>query len=322
LRDFGGEKRVVREQTNDIMKKPNMLRVLLTTVLMLALVAAPWSACGQAKPAAAPPEEHLKVEQGSIWVRQPGEAWVRSGDATVGNAVKALRGVYPEITFAVDPRVAAVPVTDLLIRANQPSTDLEALRTACGGRFDLGDSPIDPSGQQSSLYQLVYNNATVLDPSKKEDRDIECFSLNGYLDWRFKDQETKHEQQEQEAMKSINLLQSMIMQTISDFDGDIKMPHFQFYPEAQLLIVTGSDRAIEIASKVIHALPGEERLFGNGYDGGKFRGQIGTLQDPLKSQGMKPDSALGATTSKGGVRPPAAETNPNASYSPVPTSKN
>jgi len=313
------------------MKKPYMHRVLLTTVLIVTFVLASRSAHDQAKPVnpaallgagAAPPEEHLKVENGSIWVRQPGESWVRGGDATVGNAVKALRSVYPEITFAVDPRVAAVPVTDLLIRANQPNTDLEALRTACGGRFDLSGGLIDPSGQPSSLYQLVDNNLTEQNSSKKEDRNIECFNLTGYLERRFKANDVRPAQQAGEALRMVDQLKEIINQTISDFDGDIKMPQFQFYDSAQLLIVTGSNRAIAIAAKVIRALPGEEGLFGNLYDGGNFHSLGRRLPDqPMGSQGMQPDSALDPSAINGGAGSPAAQTIPNASYSPVPATK-
>jgi hypothetical protein len=271
LQDLAGEKRVVRGQTKDIMKKPDMPRVLMTTALTTAFALASWTAHGQAATINsrqaigipdsenAPPEEHLKVENGFIWARQPGEAWVREGEATIGNAVKALRGIYPQITFAVDPRVATLPVTDLLIRANEAKTDLDALRTACGSRFDLGGGEMDVSGQPNSLYALVYNSATEANPAKREDRNIECFNLTGYLERIAKHEDNKKgEQPEKPVDQAVDQLQQIIKSTIADFDSTINPPHFQFYAQAQLLIVTGSRRGIEVAGKVIRALPGQQ----------------------------------------------------------------
>jgi hypothetical protein len=266
------------------MKKPNMIRVLVTTVSMAVFALAPWPANGQAttiNPApsfgattTAPHEEHLKVESGNIWIRQPGQDWVSTyGTPTVGHAVKALRTLYPDATFAVDPRVAELRFTDLIVRANDPKTDLQALCTACGGRFNLGGGP-------NSLYTLQYNSSTESTPTKKEDRDIECFNLTGYLERITKPQDVKQQQQtdqakeqaqdlrQQQTHEAIDELQTIIGKTINDFDDTIAPPHFQFYPQAQLLIVTGSRRAIEVAAKVIHALPGQQGFFGNAAGGG------------------------------------------------------
>jgi hypothetical protein len=318
LRDLGGEKRVVREQSNDIMKKLNMLRVLVATISMAAFVLGPWPAHGQAasvnpaeakessgtQSATAPREEHLKVEHDVVFFRLPGKPWNNGQNpATVGNAVKALRALYPDATFAVDPHVAELPLTDLIVRANEPTTDLWALRTACGDGFDIG------SEEPNSLYMLQRNKMTDVDPSKKEDRDIECFSLNGYLDWRFKDQETKHEQQEEEAAKAVDQLQAIILQTIGGFDGDIKMPQFQFYRQAQLLIVTGSNRAIAIAAKVIYALPGQRNPFGSVWNARNSFDRQPNFRE------IQPDNAFGPAAKMGGALP-ATSTLPNSTYNP------
>jgi hypothetical protein len=256
------------------MKKPTMLRVLVTTALMAAFALAPWPTFGQST-AIAPSDEHLKVENGDIWIRNPGQPYAAVGPATVGNAVKALRKLYVNATFAVDPRVAELPLTDLVVRANEPITDLAALRTACGGRFNLGVEP-------NSLYTLQRNNSTDLDPSKKEDRNIECFNLTGYLGRIITPEDEKNQQTDeakaqakdkraQQTREAVDQLKSIIADTIKDFDATIGEPHFQFYGQAQLLIVTGSHRAIEIAAKVIHALPGQPAFFGKSDESGNFR---------------------------------------------------
>jgi len=265
------------------MKKPNMLRVFVTTASMAAFVLAPWPAHGQEasvepphakEKAAGPLVEHLKVEHGAVFFRWPGKAW-NNGDtpATVGTAVKALRALYPDDTFAVDPRVAELPLTDLVIRANEPDTDLWALRTACGGGFDLGGAP--------SLHLLQHNKYTEFNASKREVRNIECFNLTGYFGRIISPEDPKKQQQTDQAKdqakderqrhtdEAIDKLQDIIKNTIADFDPTIAPPHFQFYPQAQLLIVTRSQRAIEVAAKVIHALPGQQspvgRVFGLNY---------------------------------------------------------
>jgi hypothetical protein len=322
---LGGEKRVVRGQTNDIMKTPNMLRVLVTTVSIAAFVLAPCPAYSQttqanpaapieklaaqggAQSAATPPEEHLKVENGSVFVRRyAGQAWVSDNDATVGGAAKALRDIYPDITFAVDPRVADVPVTDILIRSDQPGTDLEALRTACGGRFDLDTGPIDVvSGRPSSLYRLVCNDLTEQSASKREDRNIECFNLTGYLEQTAKDQEAKQHSHFADGV-TVAELQEIIKSTIADFDSAISPPHFQFYPQAQLLIVTGSHRAIEIAAKVIQALPGQPPLMGNMTDFGGYWDSL------WKNRAGQPGYPVDAGALSGTARPPKTESVSNA----------
>jgi hypothetical protein len=251
-----------------IMKKPTTFRILVTTTLMAALALVPWHVYGQQAPAATPTEgaqataplvEHLKVENGNILSRRA-SGWSTHGAATVGNAVKALRELYPNVTFAVDPRVAEVDLSDLIVRANNPITDLTALRTACGGRFSVHAEP-------NGLYTLECNAATEVNPPSKTDRQIECFSLTGYLRSEMvldKDGVKKSSglatTAEADALaakrdEAIMHLREMITESIHDFDPSISQPNFRFYGDAEMLIVIGSERAIEVAGKVIQALP-------------------------------------------------------------------
>ncbi len=271
-----------------------MFRILVITVSMAVVALAPWPACGQQTPAAAPPggavltaplDEHLKVEGHAIFVKLPGQAWDRgSAPATMGHAVKALRALYPNATFAIDPRVAEVPVTDLIIRADDPMTDLEALHTACGGRFSIVHRPniASASGvaEQNPLYSIVYNNATDVKPSTGEDRQIECFSLSGYLHKEKALDEANTNSGLGGGMmgpnntsRAVSGLQEIIQKSIADFDPSISQPHFQFYSDADMLIVIGSGTGIDIAAKVIRALPGQQVNNGNGWGGGNNFGQ-------------------------------------------------
>jgi hypothetical protein len=296
-----------------IMKKFNMPKGLWTIAFMTAFTLAASPTYGQVAAATAEPArasaagpivEHLKVENGSIWIRPPGQAMVDTHQAPdVGHAVKTLQTLYPDVTFAVDPRVAKVALADVIIRANDPMTDLAALCTASGDRFSVRQEP-------NSLYTLECNNFTDADP-KNEDRTIECFNLTGYIGAIIPSEDGK-EQPKTEADKdhardlrrvqtsdALAELQEIINRTIADFDNTIKEPHFRFYPQAQLLIVTGSHRAIEVAAKVIHALPGQQWGHGNA-SWGRNIGDQDPMQERQQSDAMSGRGPLippGTTTS-------------------------
>jgi hypothetical protein len=309
------------------MKKPNMFRVLVTTVSLAAFALGSSPSLGQQTPAAIPQggavatlaspslDEHLKVEGHAIFVKLPGQAWDRgSAPASMGHAVKVLRELYPNATFAIDPRVADVPVTDLIIRADDPMTDLEALRTSTGGRFSIVHEPnfASASGgaEQNPLYSVVYNNATDTKPSTAEDHQIECFNLTRYLEREKglnKDDTNTNKAQSgafgggmsgpspaaQAVAEAIARLQDIIQKSISDFDPSISQPHFQFYADAQMLIVIGPERTIEVAAKVIRALPGQDTLTGNFFGGG---GYSADRQHENRILMQQMNSASGTTT--------------------------
>jgi hypothetical protein len=244
-----------------------MIKIFFTMASIASWAFVPEPGFGQqAQPAAvvglkAPREEHLKIEEGVIWIKKPGENWVNTHDApTVGNASKALRLLYPDDMFAVDPLVAEVPISDLIIRANDARTDLEALRTACSGKFTFGEGP-------NSLYTLNADSRAMADLSKSEDHSIQCFNLSGYLERTAKLHPLKDQDQARaQTQETVADLKQIIASTINDFDSTIVAPRFQFYAQAQLLIVTGSHRAIDVAAKVIRALPGQQNFWSYGRD--------------------------------------------------------
>ena len=299
------------------MKKPNMVRVLLTTTSLAIFALASSPALGQQTPAAAPPggalatpqlTEHLKVENGGVWVKS-GAGWLQRGADNMSGAVKALREIYPNATFAIDPKVADVLVTDLIIRADDPMTDLAALCTSSGGRFSIvHQSSLNP------LYSIVPNNATDVKPPTGEDRQIECFNLTRYLEREGvlgKDETNANKGQgagigamfggTTPAAQAVARLQEIIQKSIGDFDPSISQPHFQFYADAQMLIVIGPERAIDVAGKVIQALPGQENWRGNFSGSGTFR-EDGRRENRILMQQM--NAAAGTSLPAGGASPP------------------
>jgi hypothetical protein len=260
------------------MKKHNMFGVLVTTVLTATLALAAWAACGQdthpgPAPSAAeavfgggPRQGSWKVDGDQIWIMimRPGQksTWTGLGEANVHNAVKALTELYPNVTFAMDPRVAEKRVGELIDRVNDPLSDLNALRVASGNAFDIRSG-----GMSDLLFMLEPNSSTLAAATPKpEDRTVECFNLTGYLQpmstldkaaqgrgngggnpMAFLDSHTD---------KTIAYLKDIIRHAITDLEPSMQQPHFQFYADGGLLIVTGSKRAIDVAAKVIYALPG------------------------------------------------------------------
>ena len=286
-----------------------MYRIFVTMVSMAAFALASLPARGQAQAIQAVPGgneplvEHLKVQDGIVFKRLPGASTngVDCGPAKLGNAVKVLRELYPKATFAMDPRVAAVPLADVMVRADDPTTDLEALRTTCGGRFEF-------RYQQKGLFTLEYTKYTDLNPSTGEDRSIECFNLTGYLEReKAKSADGANKNKGQgggtTAMSGeligqvVGGLQEIIQKSIADFDPSIGQPHFQFYPDAQLLIVIGPERAIDVAAKVIHALPGQRTYWGEPNGGGNyFRRQRDNQELRADPTLMKDDAAQNVLT--------------------------
>ena len=199
------------------------------------------------------PVEHLKVERSGVFERLPNEDWKQVGPATVGSAIKALEDIYPQATIAMDPKLADVPLADLKVRASDPAGDLEALRAACGSQFEL-----DASRRGMSLFTLTANGFFErAQAAAARTRQIQVCSLAGYLEQRPKD--TKED-------SAVDQLQQVINETIGDLDGTIPQPKFRFHADAKLLVVIGTPQAIDVAAKVINALPGQQG-FGFHYGG-------------------------------------------------------
>jgi hypothetical protein len=303
------------------MKTHNMFGVLVTTVSITILALAAWPARGQNVKEIAKLDsfsEHLRVEGGMVWSRKPGQPWDNPQEATVGNAVKKLGELYPDATFAVDPQVAVVAVTDLVVRSQDPKIDLQALAAACGGKFDFRQNGTP------TLFILEPNNRTFSRaPSKTEDRSLECFNLTGYLLPMIAQDNSAPSgavagpvSSESHTQKAVAQLQEIIQKSITDLDPSMKQPHFKFYSEGQLLVVIGPQQALEVAEIIIRALPGQQAPPANhaeGADLNDYKRAMRDFQKDFREAQMYMKSLKAAEADSNASKPPPApvpENNP------------
>src|SRR5207253_2133873 len=63
---------------------------------------------------------------------------------------------------------------------------------------------------------------------------------------------------ETRAQESLAQIQHIIAETMSALHpGNDEVPKFQFHPGASILVVIGSREAVDVARKVVNALPGQ-----------------------------------------------------------------
>jgi hypothetical protein len=204
----------------------------------------------------------LKIEEGQL---------IRAGtkvDATLANVVDALRDRYTEANIIFSPGLAKLKVGDLKLRAGWLGEELQAVRVASGEKFEV-ETPGGPAPQQidpttslplaaaRSINAGLFVLRQSVPPAQRH-RVVEAFNIGPYLDWlrlQPKDGNSKGKEDDYGPQE----LKMIIMDTIGGFtnDGDTAdRPVFQYHPGASLLIVIGNTDAVEIARKIVNALPG------------------------------------------------------------------
>jgi hypothetical protein len=187
-------------------------------------------------------------------------------EATLGNVVDALRDQYTEANIVLAPGLAKLKVADLKLRAGRVMDELEGLRVATGGKFEIqGPSmsaqlvdqntglPVGGTKPNAGLFVLRDPR-----PTGPTERTVEAFNIGPYLTWlRMKPNEGAQKRSaEDQALDEIG---QIIQQTISDFkgdSGDADRPTWQYHRGATLLVVIGNIESVEIARKIVNALPG------------------------------------------------------------------
>jgi hypothetical protein len=84
---------------------------------------------------------------------------------------------------------------------------------------------------------------------------VEAFNIGPYLEWLHHRPDGTKEQDEQ----GVDEIQIMISDTLSAFKGESnggEQPAFRYHRGANLLVVVGNIDSVEIARKIVSALPG------------------------------------------------------------------
>jgi hypothetical protein len=211
-------------------------------------------------------------------------------EATLENVLDVLRQRHPDANIVVAPEVPPILIKNLKIRATDLPMELEALRVASGDRFTwessggrqddlpfgIPDAMLEQSRSMSEQLLYVLRQA----PGRGQDRlRVEAFSLGGYFASLPKTQDA--DQNEALIEEKIEELKQMVDETvvifheISDrtYGGDrssMTSLNMRFHRGANLVILIGDPQSIEIAGKVIGALPNARRAGGRMGYGGVF----------------------------------------------------
>lgn len=233
--------------------------------------------------------------------------------ATLGHVVDALRELYDGANIVASPEVMDLRLADLKLRWAGLQETLEALRVASGERFlwrrnDEAPATIDPTTglpvparqeKESDLY-LLTADPHANPPTTK--REVEVFNLSGYIAYSTA-QAGKQPHDEAAVEGCLRTVQDIVRSTLDQVfqqDGAGRLD-YRFHAGADLLIVIGPREQIEIARKVVEALPGQP-LAGSG----KPRGESAAWGPPsdaaaeqqrevfMRRYGLSPQRAPGA----------------------------
>ena len=328
LRDLGHGARVGVERVSFKLKPPMVMNAIssLSTRLAAALCVALFLAgnLGLAQPASKPAAQRsspylLEIEGG--WLLQS------TGDkreATLENVVELLRELElsrsgAPANIVLSPDLPKIKIANLKLAATTLTQELEALRVASGERFawstGVGPQSIDPATglpihNAPTIPGAEMQNQTplyILRPAPDAGRGpllVEAFSLAGYFESRRKsDNEDAYQVMVDQEIKQIEQIVTETAEIYAALRRELKgesarasTPNLRFHRGANLLVVIGEPEAVEVAAKVIGALPGVKHsgspagipgLPGMGFDPAQGTGgprpATGSLSPPVGS---------------------------------------
>jgi len=206
-------------------------------------------------------------------------------EATLGNVIDAVRQRYPDANIAMTPGLARLKISDLKLRTRSIWEDLEAIRVASGGKFEwsgpgfsvfgrtgldpdryVTPGPTDPSAIATGNGLFTLREAV----TAERERSVEAFNIGPYLQHGETEaiggpgQPTSGDKPKADAAsreKRLTEVEQIILETIGALhDEEVEKPQFQFHRGANLLIVIGSREAVEVARKIVGALPGQGNM--------------------------------------------------------------
>ena len=159
-------------------------------------------------------------------------------EATVQNLADFARARYHQ-NIVLSPGAGSVVISDLKLDAADIDGFFQALTVASGGTISAGKAEFGETG----LWAVTARD--------RAPRKVEVFNLTGYLHSGSPGGKDTGEKLEQ--------LQTIILQTLHQLKlgrlGPGEEPSFQFHDGANLFVVIGTDEAVDVARKVIGALP-------------------------------------------------------------------
>ncbi len=207
--------------------------------------------------------------------------------ATLTTVVDVLRLMHDGANIVLAPSLAEITISDLKVKGLNLEDELEALRVASGDRFlwmrgapSVRPAAIDPATGlpvaspppgDGQFYSLVPNRDAALAPGRS---NLEVFNVEPFV---------RREKDAKEAIAQLtDIIHSAIgLANLDQSGSEETILRCQFYPGAQLLIVTGGPDVLEVARKVVRAATGEPvpepapRLPGFGFGGMGGGGMMG-----------------------------------------------
>jgi uncharacterized membrane protein YgcG len=218
---------------------------------------------------AAAPHFDLEIVNGVLHLNPALSKQYRSAKAvpaTLTTVVDVLRFMHEGANIVLSPNLAEITISDLKVRGLNLEDVLEALRVASGDRFlwmrgapqgrpaaidpATGLPVASPPPGEGQFYSLVPNPNAAPAAGRS---NLEVFNIGPFLK-----QEKDANRGPSDAIAQLNeIIHSAIGLANPDQSGAGEAVHCQFYPGAQLLIVTGGPDVLEVARKVVRAATGE-----------------------------------------------------------------
>ncbi len=190
-----------------------------------------------------------------------------SRPASLANVVEVLRDRYRDANIVLSPGLGTCTVSDLKLRASRLPEELEALRVATGNKFQVrspagAPSSIDPStGLPVPEPDHSSSGLFILEAMRtpENERMVEAFNIGPYLQW-VREHPKDGNQKDQRPEDNLEKIQKIVLETLQRANPDSfdqnRASDFAYYQDANLFVVIGSREAVDIARKIINALPG------------------------------------------------------------------
>jgi hypothetical protein len=211
----------------------------------------------------------LEIEEGQL-VRPGGRV-----EATLPNVVNALRDEYTDANIVLAPGLAKLKVSDLKLRAGSLAEELEAVRVACFDKFEIQavggpTARVDPTtglpldrttgfpitgGKRENPGLFVLREPK---PTPETKRVFEAFNIGPYIEWLRHQPNDLGKSNVDPTDEGLNEIAHIISDTVRDVKDGLpeNQPTWQYHKGATLLVVIGTRDSVDIAGKIVNALPG------------------------------------------------------------------